>query len=386
MMICPGRAVLAAVVVAGLLHAQSFDDLTTVRNPKLAWSQVFQVKAGVLGAIAGTEDEAAGLQDDIGWDGHVWYHADGGGQGGDLDAYAGRDGLYFGMKNGNDPNATATKLELKARMWPFYREGAYRGDAFVPIGLYEGRDYEAYLGFGREVQSGLFVELGPFYRRQSFDRNKLTDPGYTIPDDFNAYGGRLFLEQSTVQFDRRSGLATDGFVATVIGEREWNDSDTEFGSAGLETELPSAVWRARARLEWYIAQSDETCWEVFGNASYTDVQDRVYNYDAQRPQGHLWADAQLRFRMRASDSITVTPFAHVQYQQLREEDGAGSDKKAFFGGGIDAWLHVADNISFNAWYSFLDNESRPSVSISEDAHGEHMFFVGVVFQFGAKRR
>lgn len=379
-------ALFAGSVATGLLTAQSFDDLGTVRNAKLPWSSVLQVKAGVLGSLASPEDDAAGLQDEISWDGHVWFHTDGADQGGELDAYAGRDGLYFGLKNGNDPNSTSTRLELKGRLWPFYREGAYRGDSFVPVGLYEGSDYEAFLGFGREVQQNLFVELGPFYRRQTFDRNEKTDPSYTIPSDFNAYGGRLFIEHATVQYDRRSGLPTDGFVLTVVGEREWNDSDQPFGSASNETELPGAVWRARARLEWYLQQSDAVCWEFPATAAISDETDRVWNYEAQRPQGNLWADVQARMRIELGSSVQLTPFAHGQYVQIREENGPGTDKKTFFGGGVEAWLHFSDAVSFNAWYSYLDNESRPSVSISEDAHGQHLFFAGMVFRFGSARR
>ena len=58
----------------------------------------------------------------------------------------------------------------------------------------------------------------------------------------------------------------------------------------------------------------------------------------------------------------------------------------FFGGGAEMWLNFSDALSLNAWYSYLNNESRPPVSTTEDVYGEHMFFVGMVLRFTGVRR
>lgn len=380
-------AALAIAAAAPSLRAQSFEDLTIVRNPELPYVSLLEIEAGLIGAKANTEDEAAGLEDAFGWDGHVFFHDAFGSADGSIDVYAGRDGGYLALRDGQlVGNDTVTRLELRGRLWQFYREGAYRGDTFVPIGRYEGKDFEAYLGFGREASPGLYMEFGPFYRRNTFDRNDDTDPTYVIPVDYDAYGGRIFLEQKTVQHDRRRGIPQDGYILTVMAEREWNESDEPFGSAGFTTQLPSAVWRGRGRLEWYVPQTDDSTWEIFVLGAYSDENDRVWNYEAQRPQGNLWVDGQIRFRLHFGETFTLVPFVHGQFVRILEEDGAGADKKTFFGGGAETFLHLSDSISVNAWYSYLDNESRPPVRIDEDVHGEHMFFGGMVFRFGGRRR
>jgi len=385
---------LIAVAFGGPLAAQSFADLTEVRNPNNPYASLFEIEAGVIGARALDDSpsaKAAGLDSDISWDGHVFYRDDSfSARRGTIEAYAGRDGLFGGFYDGQlVGDDTVTRLELRARPWQFYRDGSYSGDQFVPNGLYEGRDYEAYLGFGREASQGLYVELGPYYRKNDFDRGDLTPPpsAFTIPGDYAAYGGRLYLEQSTLQFDRRRGMARDGYVLTLIGEREWNDSKGAFGSLGAgTTELPSAVWRARGRLEWYVPSSDNTIWEIFARGGWSDDKDRVQNSEAQRPLGSQWADAFLRLRIHLGTSWTVTPFVQGQYSRVPEAGGSGSDKKTFFGGGVESYYHISEAISLHGWYSFLDNESRPSIRVDEDSHGEHMFYLGVVMRFGAERR
>jgi len=381
---------LIALALGGPAAAQSFADLTEVRNPTNPYSSLFEIEAGVIGARAVEEDAAVGLQDDISWDGHIFYRDDSfSARRGTIEAYAGRDGLYGGFYDGKlVGDDTVTRLELRARPWQFYRDGSYNGDKFVPNGLYEGRDYEAYLGFGREASQGLYVELGPYYRKNDFDRGDLTpSPSlFAIPPDYSAYGGRLFLEQSTLQMDRRRAMARDGYVLTLIGEREWNDSTGAFGANGFTTELPSAVWRMRGRLEWYVPSSDSTIWEIFARGGWNDEKDRVVNAEAQRPLGSQWADVFLRLRIHLGNSWTVTPFAEGQYSRVPEAGGSGSDKKVFFGGGVESYFHVSEAISLHGWYSFIDNESRPSILVDEDSHGEHMFYLGLVMRFGAERR
>jgi hypothetical protein len=369
--------------------AQSFADLTEVRNPVLPYSALFEIEAGAIGAIANTEDEAVGLKDEISWDGHVYYRDEAFSQRrATLEAYAGRDGLLASLRDGNIVgDDTVTRLELRARPWQFWRDGEYvdGGNAFRPAGLYDGSDYEGYLGAGREASQGLFIEVGSFYRANSFSRSDLTAPTFTIPADYDAYGVRIFAEQSSVQLDRRRGVPRDGFVLTLLGEREWNDSRGQFGSATFQSELPSAVWRARGRLEWYVPSSDDATWEIFARGSLSDVRDRVYNFEAQRPLGHQWVDGAVRLRLHTTDSLVLTPFVLAQYSRVAAESG-GSTKEFFFGGGAETYLHFSDSISLHAWYSYLDNESRPPIAIDEDVHGEHMFYVGMVCRFGAQRR
>jgi hypothetical protein len=362
--------------------------MITFRNQRLPYSQLLQIEAGVLASKAAEEDPAAGLADEVAWDGSIFYHDDQFGvRTGQLDVYAGRDGICASLRDGRMQSGdTVSRLQLSGRLWPFYREGFYRGDSFVPTGQYEGNDYEGYLGFGRLAGEDLFIEFGPFYHMYEFDRNEATAANYVIPEDYDAYGIRMHLEQNNVQLDRRSGLPREGFLATAVVEREWNDSDTTFGVvSGFQTRLPSAVWRLRGRMEWYLPQASDGAWEIFASGQFVDEKDRVVQYDAQHPQGNLWVDAQLRLRLPVAESFTLTPFVHGQFTRILDETGSSSDQEFFFGGGVETWLHFSDAVSFNAWYSYLDNESRPPVSIDEDLHGQHMGFAGLVLRFGASR-
>lgn len=383
------RLLSAGFAGAALLPGQSYADIVDVRNPTLPYSTLLEIEAGAIGTKARSEDPLVGLQDDLSWDGHAYYRDEAfGGRGGTLEGYAGRDGLYAGYYNGKIiGNDSTTRFELHARPWQFYRDGFYRGSNFVPNGLYDGSDWEGYVGFGREAQEGLYIEFGPFYRRLSFDRSSLTpSPSeFTIPTDYKAYGGRLFLEQNTIKLDRRSGLPTSGFLFTVIGEREWNDSAGQVGSSVFATELPSAVWRVRGRLEWYVPSSESAAWEIFARGGWNDETDRVQNTESQRPLGSQWADAQLRFRMSLGRSWTLTPFVNGQYSMVPNETGETNKRKFFFGGGLETYLHLSDQIALHGWYSYMANESRPSIQVGEDVHGEHMFYLGMVLRFGAQR-
>ncbi len=379
---------LLAACAAGPLSAQSFTDLTESRNAPQPYTSVFQIEAGAIGTIADERDPTVGLDDDISWDARLYYRDEAfGSRKGTIAAYAGRDGIYAGYADGKlVGDDTITRFELRARPWMFYRDGFYRDDQLVPNGFYEGSDYEGYVGFGREAQSGLYIEMGPFYRQLDFKPSELTPVTFTLPEDYAAYGARIYLEQATLQMDRRRGLPREGHVITLVGEREWNDSQGDIGAAGFTTDLPSAVWRARGRLEWYIPGSDTTCWEVFVLGGWHDDKDRVQNAEGQRPLGNQWADAQVRLRLGLSNSMTLTPFVVGQYSRVLEEDGFSSDREFFFGGGADMWIHFSDQVSLQASYSYVDNENRPSIRIDEDVHGQQIFYLGMALRFGSSRR
>jgi hypothetical protein len=385
----PFLALAFAAFLCSVAAAQTYDDLMLVRNRPSPYASLLQVRAGLLGSIASKEDPAVGLEDTYGLDGHVYFRDDQfGGREGVLQAYAGRDGGYFGVKDnlilgkGNQTN-----LEVHGRLWPYYREGFYRGDDFVPTGRYEGSDWGAALGFSREVDEGLRLELSAFYKRYSFDRNDATSFSYVIPDNFSAYGGRITLEHNTLTLDRVTGRPDQGFIFTVRVEREQNDSEGTFGvSGGYTSSLPSGLWRGRGHLEWYFPQTDSSVWELVADGSLSDDKDRVYNYDAQKPAGSLWVDAQLRYRMEFSGGFAIAPFAHAQYLKILEESGASSATEFFFGGGVKTVLDLGENMALFADYSYLTNESRAPVSTSRDTFGEQMFFIGAEVRFGAARR
>ncbi|MFT4841049.1 MAG: hypothetical protein ACI8UD_003194 [Planctomycetota bacterium] len=383
---------LAAVVACGATAtAQSFQQLVDSRNSANPYSSVFQIEAGAIGVQAQGRDannELRGLEDTISWDGNVYYRDDEfGSRRGTLEAYAGRDGIFAGFQDGKlIGDDTVTRFEFRARPWMFYRDGYYEADELRQNGFFEGSEYEGYIGFGREAQDGLYIELGPYYRQHDFERSDLTFSNYTLPEAYAAYGLRMYLEQRAVQMDRRRGLPQQGFVLTLIGEREWNDSSAPFGQIGFtNTRLPNSAWRARGRLEWYIPASDAATWEVFVNGGMHDEKDRLQSIQGQRPLGNQWADGQLRLRFNIGQSMTLTPFANVQYSRTSKQDG-GATKDFFLGGGVETYVHFSESLSLHAWYSFVENENRPSVSIEEDLRGEHMWFVGMVLRLGASRR
>jgi hypothetical protein len=377
---------LFAGLLGGTLSAQSFSDLTESRHAAAPFSKLLQVEAGAIGTAAQDKEPVFGLDDKISWDGSAYYRNEQfTSRRATLEAYAGRDGLFGGFTDGKlIGDNTVTHFEFRARPWMFYRDGFYRDHHLIPTGLFEGSDWEGYAGFGKEAQ-GLYIEMGPFYRSLDFKRSDLTSVTYAIPQNFHAYGGRIYVEQSTVQMDRRRGLPREGYVATLCGEREWNDSSGAFGTAVFSTELPTAVWRARGRLEWYLPSSDSTVWEVFANGGWADQKDRLQNSEGQRPLGSLWGDAQLRLRIHLGQSFVFTPFVEAQLSKTLEEDGFGSNKDYFLGGGAEMYLHLSEPLSIHGWYSYLNNENRPSVAIDEDVHGQHMFFLGMVLRIGATR-
>jgi len=373
------------------IAAQSFVELTDARNTTNPFSSVLMLEAGAIGVAASPDATTRGLDDEIGLDGRAYFRDEAfGSRRGTLEAYAGRDGIFAGYTDGKlVGDATLTRFEVHAQPWQFYRDGFYTNDELRPNGFYDGSSYEGYVGFGRD-QNGLYIEFGPYYKALQFARSRLTDdisnPTFVIPEDYNAYGGRMYLEQNTVQMDRRRGMPRDGYALTIIGEREWNDSRGAFGTAVFNTELPSAVWRVRGRLEWYIPASDSAIWEVYAHGGWQDELDRVENTQGQRPLGNQWADAQVRLRLHLGRSMTVTPFFEGQYSHVANEFGTSATSDFFIGGGLESYFHFSETLSMHAWYSYLDNENRPSIEIDNDVHGQQMFYLGMVLNFAVKRR
>lgn len=393
---------LLAAAFAGIagapLAAQSYYDMIDKRNGVHPFASVFQLEAGAIGTRAINNDPSSdpndpnvrGLDDAISWDGKAYFRDESfGSRRGTLEAYAGRDGLFAGYQDGKIlGDDTVTRFEFRGRPWQFYRDGYYDRGKFRKNGSFDGSDYEGYIGFGREAQPGLFVELGPYFRMLDFRTSRLTPDVslFTVPDGYNAYGGRLYVEQSTAQVDRRRGTVRDGYTLSLTGEREWNDSSGSFGAEAFKTELPSAVWRVRGRLEWYIPAADSVCWEVFAAGGWHDPKDRLQNIESQRPLGHMWGDVQLRLRFHLGDSMTLTPYVHGQYSRLRTLDGFSATSDYFLGGGVESYLHFSDSISLHGWYSYLGNDNTPSIRIDRDVHGQHMFYLGMVLRLGSSRR
>jgi hypothetical protein len=388
---CP-VATAGAVLLACLAlpcGAQSYRDLTLTRNRPSPYTNLLQLRAGLLGGLADDEDESIGYADKLGVDGSVYWRTDSLGEqrSNVLEVYGGRDGFYLGAKDnlllgqGNQ-----TRLELFGRLWPFYREGYYQDDDFIPTGRYEGKDYGAALSLGHEIDQGMRLEAGAFYKHYGFDGNDDTSVDFTIPDDFNAYGIRTSLEHSTLQLDRVTGWPEAGFLFTVMLEIERNDSNARFGTVGVyESSLPSVLWRGLGHVEWYFPQSDTGVIEIEADGSWSDDEDRVYNNDAQKPIGNLWIDGEVRYRFEFGDALALAPLAKGQWLRLLDQNGAGNDQHFFFGGGLNLRWDFGDALSLLADYSYLTNESREPISTSEDTFGEHRFFIGMEVRFGAER-
>src|ERR1043166_5811377 len=92
---------LAALSTSGLL-AQSYDEMNIVRNRVYASDKMFEIKAGMIGEVPSTTDRTAGLDNELGWDGHLYYRGDSiTGHTGKTEVYAGRDGAILSTRDGN---------------------------------------------------------------------------------------------------------------------------------------------------------------------------------------------------------------------------------------------------------------------------------------------
>lgn len=395
-MATPRAAVPAALLVlAGGLAAQitalspNYRELSFSRNRSTNYSELLLIRGGLGGQVAAGEDKDVGKESDFVPDGQAWLHTEGfGAKTSALDAYAGRDGVYAGIREGDIVgDGNIGRLELTGRFFPFYREGFYRDDSFISTGRYEGKDYGAALSVGRLLRDDASLEVGAFYRWYKFERNEQTPANYVIPDDHETYGGQAWFEQRTLQFNRQTGRPEQGYLATIGAVAEWNTSKQRFGIPGnYESQLPELVYRGRARLEWYFPQGQDNTWEFILDGSLSDSQDRVFNYDATKPVGHTYVDADLRYRLELGGGIYLAPMLKLEFIRILEQTGAGTQNKFFYGGGLYGGMDFSDALGLVLSYSYLNNESRPSPSWNEDLYGEHQFFIGVELRLMATQR
>lgn len=385
------KALAAGALATGLclpsLSAQSYRDFMLVRNRPQPFRDLLQFRAGAKGSIAEDENAAFGREDDIVPDGFVYWHTKNLAQGSKwlMDFYLGQDGGYLGFKDEmRMGKQTQTRLELFGRPRAFYREGYYQGDDYLVTGSYETSDYGASISYAQQVDKGLMLDFSTFYRRYEFDRTDLTRSDFLEPDDHHGYGVAVSLEQNTLVLDKILGMPRQGMLLTVRLENERNGSDRTFGfSGGYTSRLPSGFWRGEVAGEFYVPSGRDSAWVITFDGGYYDDKDRVHSYRAERVQGHQWVDATLGYRMAFSQSLVLRPYVQGQYTKVLELDGVGSDQEFFFGGGLDLGWNFSENLALVARYSYVDNPSRPSISMEEDIYGEHQFFVGMDVLFGS---
>ncbi len=386
-----GRLVLALVAVtasAGSLTAQRLDrptyrEFELVRNPPVGDSSVLELSGGVAGTQPSTadENEAAGLAQKFAFDGFAYFHTEGlGEKQTTLDAYAGTDGAILSARDGQ-PGQSTSRLDLTWRYFPFYREGFYSGNDWVPTGRYQGTDFGAYLGFGGAPEEGTTVEGGPYYKRYRFERNDTTSNDFTIPEAYNAYGVRTYLEQNTVTLDREYREPVSGYVLTARIEYERNDSDTPFGTSLNQSDLATQYFRGVGRLEAYVPTSSLGIVELSLEGNWSAKDDRVYNYDTSKPIGYLWADGRLGLRLRFGPFRAI-PYVEGEWTKTPDESGVSSDSKLWWGGGLRTRFDFGDHVRIYADYSYLTNPNRQTVTFNEDFYGQHQFFAGIELRFG----
>lgn len=387
----PPSPVVVVLALAGSAVAQgyreyrspSFRDFEIVRSRPTPWERGLVVRGGLAGNAPLEEDVALGLDTKTSFDGFAWYRDDHlGDRDAQVDLYAGRDGVIATIRDGRKEE-NGGRLELSSRFFPFYREGFYRGDDYIPTGRYEGRDYGAYLGLSAPLADGIQGEIGPFWRHYSFSRNVDTAATYTIPEDYDTFGGRVHVQHATLSFDRNNARAQDGFLFAVRAEYERNTANEEFGTALWTSTLPSAFWRATGHLEWYFPTEGGNVWELQVDAGMSDTADRVYNFDVSKPVGNLWVDGSVGFRLEFGD-LAITPAGRLQYTVTVDESGTGSDANLWYGGGLNVDWFLGDSFSLIANYSFLNNPSRPTIAFDQDLSGEHQFFLGLELRIGTR--
>lgn len=363
----------------------SFRALTQARLRPVKYSEVLQVEGSAAFGFA--DGGATAAEKDIDTiDGSIYYHSDSfTRQTASIDVYAGRDGAVLSIQDREPPFGSGQRLELFGRYTPFYRDGFYENDTFVPVGQYGGTDWGMYLGVGDSPQEGLYFEAGPYFRVFEFDRTSRTPANYIIPDNHFTYGARVYAEQSNIALDRKTGKPREGYLLAITVEREQNESDRSFGVDPLFlTRLPISLWRGRGRFESYIPWGVATI-EIHAEGSISDEDDRIYNYDAQNAgTGEVWIDSEVRLRFDFG-GLEITPLGKYKYQRVAGEFGSAASGEGFFGGGLYLEYSFGDTFDIFADYSYLEDPNRIPLSFSQDTLGEHQLFLGGRFRLGATR-
>ena len=365
----------------------SYRTLTVTRNRPQPFSNVIQLEGSAAFGFAEERDGApVSVEDEETIDGSLWYHSERFTRNtASIDVYAGRDGAILSVVDKEPPFGTGQRLELFGQYVPFYREGFYEGENFVPTGQFEGTNWGMYLGVGDSPQEGVYFEAGPYFRVFEFDRNERTLPTYTIPDNFFSYGGRLYLEQSTLQLDPESAKPNAGYLLSVMIEREENTSNRTFGvDAVFASSLPSSLWRARAHFESYLPTGIGVV-ELHATGRLTDEDDRVTNYDVQEAGvGQFFIDTEIRLRIELGP-FEITPLGKYRHQQVAREFGVGESLENQFGGGLYIAYKYGDLLEIFADYSYFEDANRVPISWEQDTLSEHQLFLGGRVRLGAQR-
>jgi hypothetical protein len=388
-------ATLTAFFGAAELAAQKYSSRRTsfrtfmdTRTRQVPFKEVIQIEGS---AAAGFVDDkgtsiSPGEKDLETIDGSVWYHSESFTENNAVvDFYAGRDGGILSIQDTSPAFGSGQRLELFGRYTPFFREGFYENQEFVATGQYSGTDWGMYLGVGESPTEGVYFEAGPYFRVYEFDRTSRTSANYTLPDNFFSWGARLYLEQNTIALDRESGKPRQGYLLSIVVEREQNGSKKTFGvEPDYTTTLPEALWRARAKFESYLPLGFSTV-ELHAEANLSDEDDRIYNYDADRPGvGEFWIDSEARLRLDFG-ALEITPLAKLKYQQVRDRFGESLTDDVFWGGGLYIQYAFGDTFEIFADYSYSQDSNRPAISFIDDTLGQHQVFLGGRLRFGGER-
>ncbi len=380
---------LGAVPGPGLVRAQDVLDLTEIRNPPRFTPTMGFLRAGYTFSFPSGEDKDREKRGDSFPDLSFYYITDKMfGKAANFTFYGGREGAYLSMgQPAFNLRGVRTRMEFWYRPWTFYREGFYDGNKFIPTLQYKGKEYRGRLGvlFPATARGNTFAEVAAYWGRDRFSRSSQTkEPSnlYMIPDDFQVAGVRISLETGKVLYDRYTGLPNGGALLTVWGEREVNDASGEFGTPGWESSLPSKFWRAGGRLSYYYPADKDQVLEFHAVGRYFDKEDRILTYDASKPIGNRYVQANLGYRWHLSDTMYVLPFITAQYVRVADEFNQSQDEKLFFGGGFSFRWSLGKKVSFYVDYSYLSNESREPVGIHKDYFSEHRLSTGLEITFG----
>jgi hypothetical protein len=283
-----------------------------------------------------------------------------------LDVYAGIDGIYASITEG-DPqkDANYTRLEVEARQWAsYYREGYYDGDDFTPTAVFDHTFWKARLSYSTQLSETIRGEAGPFFGQHSFDRSSRTPAAYQLPDDHNVYGVHVRVEDSTLQYDKRTLLPQAGYLASAWFEREWNDSSADIGFAGNRQSMPEAVWRGGGHLEYYVPYTNTGAFVLEADGAWFADNDYVQIHSTDKPVGEIWVDVRLDYRQLLGDYLTIKPGIRGQWIRLHDQLFQSSDDEFFYGAQLEVRLDLGESFSIPAGIQLLA-EREPGVVFDE---------------------